>query len=140
MILRCNYEELIALRSGANAFLEGGVEDACVVAAPTASRAKVEALVPRLTGDFTVETLADQSSLETALDMVVECLRVEMETSVVTAHPAHEAAVAAYFEFAHALAVLERVREVGREMEALIEVMTGSEPTPELARTFQFPD
>jgi hypothetical protein len=48
--------------------------------------------------------------------------------------------VAAYFDFAHALSVQDRVRETGAEMVALIEVVTGRPATARVAATFLFPD
>lgn len=140
MILYCNYEEISALRSGARALLEGRPEDPCVVAAPPASRVQVEALLPRLRGDLSIDTLADQERVEVAVGTIVECLRAEMKAAVLSYHPAHETAVAAYFEYAHAVSVLERIVEVGEEMAALIELVTGETPTRELAESFQFPD
>ena len=50
------------------------------------------------------------------------------------------AAVAAYFDFAHSLSVLGRIQELGAEMEAMIELVTGAPATPEIAMDFQFPD
>lgn len=141
MLLRCNYEEMTALAHGARAFLardpgEGGG----VVAAPPRSRAAVEALLPRLAGDVAVETLADQRVVEAALRTIVEYLHEEMDAVVVATHAADEDAVAAYFDYAHSLTVLSRAREMGREMAGVIELVTGAEPTPEVALTFQFPD
>ena len=141
MILQCNYEELRALKQGARVFLGGGEEaDTCAVAAPPEERARVEALLPRLEGDVGVPTLAEQIALETAVEAVVGCLRAEMEAHVVATHPADEVAVAAYFDFAHALAVLGRLREMGSEMRALIEVVTGAPATEHVADVFRFPD
>lgn len=140
MILRCNYEELSALRSGAHVVLEGGGQDSSAVAAPPASRMRVVELLPRLRGDLSVDTLAEQERVQVALEAIVVTLQREMKAAVVAFHPAHETAVTAYFEYAHALGVLERVRELGQEMTALIEVVTGRAPTPELAESFQFPD
>jgi hypothetical protein len=74
------------------------------------------------------------------MDAVVRLLRLEMEVHVIETHPAHEYAVAAYFDFAHAFSVLARVRQIGQEMEALIEVVTGSPATSETSRSFVFPD
>jgi hypothetical protein len=48
--------------------------------------------------------------------------------------------VSAYFDFAHALSVQARLYELGLEMEALVELVTGGPVTEELARDFVFPD
>jgi signal transduction histidine kinase len=140
VILRCNYEELSALRAGARTFLDDGEGDGGAVAAPPEVRAHVEALVPRLHGDLSASTLHEVRVLLAAVSAIVEMLRVEMETLVVATHPADEGAVAAYFEFAHSLAVARRLEDMAQEMEAMIEVMTGAPPSPESRRSFQFPD
>ena len=140
MILYCNYEELTALRQGAQAFLEEGLWTESAVVAPSEVRESVESLLPRLDGDLSIEDLADQRRVATTLEVIVEALRVEMELRVTTTHPAHESAVTAYFDYAHALAVLSRVLEMGLEMEALIELVTGNPPSDDVACTFQFPD
>lgn len=140
VILRCNYEELRALKEGARIVLERGGGESAAVAAPPAERTRVQRLVPRLEGDLTIRTLTDQRRVAEALEMIVEVLRSEMESSVVSSHPGGEAAIAAYFEFGHALSVLGRAREMGEEMHALIELVTGETPTDEVARSFVFPD
>lgn len=141
MILQCNYEELMALRQGARALLEVEEHGAvCAVAAPAEDRAQVEALVPRLESDLMVTTLSDQIEIEAAVQVIVECLAAEMEASVVATHPADEAAVAAYFDYAHALSVLGRLRDMGSEMRALIEVVTGTAVDEASAGAFRFPD
>lgn len=140
MIVHCNFEELRALRQGAHVVLEGTGAWSAAVAAPSAERAEVERLLPRLEGDLTIETLEEQRAVAGAMETIVATLRREMESVVVATHPGQEAAVEAYFDFAHALSVLDRVREMGEEMEALIELVTGEPPTPEVARTFVFPD
>ncbi len=139
MILTCNYEELTAVRFGARAFLEEQPSSGRI-AAPSATRVAVEALVDRLRGDLSLSTLADQAEVETALRAVVKHLRAEMYLRVLATHPAAEVSVAAYFDFAHALSVLGRVEEIGEEMSALIEVMTGASPDEETVRSFVFPD
>ena len=98
------------------------------------------ALLPRLEGDLTVETLAEQQRVQRAVAAIVQRLREEMDAAVLATHPAGEVAVASYFQYAHALGVLNRVAELGREMEALIEVVTGGPPTPETVANFRFPD
>lgn len=141
MILYCNYEELRALRHGARTFLGTEVGEArAPVAAPTQARAQVEALVPRLAGDIEIGTLSEQRVVRSGVASIVECLRTEMEVLVLDTHPAHEGAVAAYFDFAHTLSVRDRLDEMGHEMEALIEVVTGAPADDDIARTFVFPD
>lgn len=140
MILHCNYEELNALKTGAKAILGGDPEGGSSVIAPPEERARVEALVPRLKGDLSLGTLADLVAVSAAVDAIVQSLRVEMEAVVVRTHAAHEGAVAAYFDFAHALSVSQRLRNMRDEMEALIEVVTGASADEETAKGFRFPD
>lgn len=139
MILTVNYEEMMALRAGARAVLGGGPTRAVAVAAPPEDRAVVEALPP-LDGNLSVSTLAEVEPLEAGVEAIVQALRVEMEERIVATHPASEGAVASYFDYAHALAVLARIQEMREEMEALIEVVTGSPPDDRVARGFVFPD
>lgn len=140
MILHFSYEELRALRTGADAFLEGEGSAAGVVLAPPERRARVEALLPLLRGDLSLSTLEELWGVQSAVSAIVECLRAEMESVVVTLHAADEGAVAAYFDFAHSLTVSHRIGEMASEMSALIELVTGSQRTSEAARDFQFPD
>ena len=140
MIVHCNFEELTALKAGARQVLEGHVPEQGMIVAPPEERERVAALMPRLEGDFSVTTLREQRSLLHAVAIIVEILRVEMESLVTAHHPAHEVAVSAYFDFAHAFSVQARLYEVGLEMEALIELVTGGPVTDELARDFVFPD
>jgi hypothetical protein len=140
VILQCTFEELRALREGARTFLGGDAPAPVAVAAPPAERVAVEKLLPRLTGDLSISTLADQRRVEDGVDAVVETLRIEMEALVLTTHAGDESAVAAYFDFAHSLSVLGRIQELGAEMEAMIELVTGTPATPDIAATFQFPD
>jgi hypothetical protein len=141
VILHFNYEEVQALRAGARAFLdqEPG-SPASAVLAPPESRARVEALLPRLDGDLSLSTLAELRNVQAGVEAILEYLRVEMEATVLATHPADESAVTAYFDFAHALVVANRIRELNAEMEALIEVVTGESPSFEAARSFRFPD
>lgn len=141
MILRCNYEEVEALRAGARALLERtGDTAASTVLAPPESRARVEALLPRLMGDLSLATLDELRGVQAGIGAIVEQLREEMESEVLAAHAADESAVTAYFAFAHALTVQSRVGELAEEMEAIIELVTGGAPSPESLRRFRFPD
>lgn len=140
MILYISYEEMRALQQGAHALLHEDGRGGCAVAAPPEVRARVEALEERLAGDLGVSTLAEQRATAAAVAAIVDCLRTEMEALVGDTHPAHEGAVAAYFDFAHGLSVLTRLRELGSEMEAMIEVVTGRPADGQAAAAFQFPD
>ena len=140
MILHFNYEELTALRAGARVFLDREEPGRGRVLAPSEEEVQVEALLTRLVGDISVDTLEELRDVQMAVSAIVECLRVEMESLVTATHAAHETAVAAYFEFAHAFTVARRLDETASEMAALIELMTGEPPTPESSRSFQFPD
>jgi len=140
VLLHCNFEEVTALSFGARSLLDAGADGEGVVAAPPASLAAVEALLPELVGDLSLDTLGEQRRVELAVVTIVDFLRLEVESAVLATHPAHEQAVSAYFDFAHTLSVLGRVREIGREMEAVIELVTGREPDAALLRTFYFPD
>jgi len=141
MILRCNYEELQALRSGVSAFLglEPGSEPAAV-AAPPLTRARVEALLQRLDGDVSIETLAEQREIEAGARAIVEFLQSEMKTLISDLTPSDDAAVDAYMDFANAYCVLVRLRQIGNDMESLIEVMMDGRVTPDMERSFDFPD
>lgn len=140
MLLRCNFEELGALRKGAAQLLGEAYGEGYPVAAPPEGREEVQALVPRLVGDLTLETLAEQRQVLRAVSVIVARLKDDMDLSILAAHPADESAVSSYFLYAHALAVLQRIAEIGQEMEALLEVMTGTPPTSVTAATFRFPD
>ena len=140
MILRCNFEELGALRKGAHGLLAEHQAGPSPVVAPPEGWEEVQALLPRLSGDLTLDTLAEQRRVLKAVAAIVLQLKEEMDISILATHPAEESAVSSYFLYAHAVTVLKRVTELGQEMEALIEVVTGAPATPEMAATFRFPD
>lgn len=140
MILHFSYEELTALRAGAEVYLEGETASGGSVMAPPRVRGHVQALLPHLHGDMSLSTLGELRGVQSAVRAVVEMLRAEMESVVVVTHAADEGAVAAYFDFAHAFTVAHRIDEMVSEMTAMIELVTGEAPTHLTERTFQFPD
>ena len=81
MIVHCNFEELSALKAGAHQVLEGYAPEQGMIAAPPEERERVTALMPRLGGDFSVTTLAEQRSLLQAVATIVGILRIEMEST-----------------------------------------------------------
>lgn len=141
MILSFNFEELRALEAGTEMFLSEHSQSAgSPVAAPSEAHAEVERLRPRLAAAISVRTLADQRELRKAIAAVAEDLHERMEETLIRYHPAHEEAVALYFDYAHVFGVLTRLDEMGAEMRAMIEVMTGDPVTDEAARAVTFPD
>jgi hypothetical protein len=140
MILQLNFEEIRALRSGGQSLLGEGAEASAPVLAPPESRARIESLLPRLDGDLSLSTLAEVQAVGVAVDAIAEYLRVEMESAVLATHAAAEDAVAAYFDFAHALTVAHRLNDLAQEMEAVVELVTGRPVTEDARRTFRFPD
>lgn len=139
VILHCSFEELSALTSSAGRVLDAR-EGGGGVSAPAGTVATLEMLLPELTGDLSVATLAQQQRLEAALDVVLDAARERLDELIIEQHPAAEDAVAAYFEYAHVLTVVDRLRKMGAEMRAIIEVTTGRPADEEAARTVTFPD
>ncbi len=138
MILHCSFEELSAATAAAERVLEG--TGAGGVAAPPQVVSDIESILPRLVGDMSVETLADARSIERALVYVLDETRRRTDVFILEQHPAAEAAVASFFDYAHILTLLDRARRISEEMAALIELMSGAPPTAETATRFQFPD
>jgi hypothetical protein len=137
MILRMSYEEVTVLNSVTERLLsawgEGGV------LAPPEVLAELEVHAP-LRGDISVMTLAQQRRLMAAMDYVVEHLKGRMDTLVMELYVGAEDAVNAYFDYANALELRARVAAMGREMVAMIELMTGEAPTEETAERVTFAD
>lgn len=140
VILYCTFEELSAMSAAAERVLAEAGSGSTVVVAPPEVVADVEALLPRLHGDLSLTTLAEQQSVMRAVTYIVAELKQRMDAAVLEEHAASEYAVAGYFEYAHALTVQDRVMRIGAEMSAIIEVMTGRPATADTARTFEFPD
>lgn len=129
MILRCNFEELRALASAGEAVMASAARE---------DGAKVEHLLPRLTGDVSIDTLADQRHVRHAVVLIVDDLRERMDERIVEQGPGNEDAVNLYFDYGHSRSVLHRLDLMGSEMEALADLITGGHP--ELAGSIQFPD
>ena len=122
MILTCNYEELRALNTGADLFLADELGGGSAVAAPPAALALIEKLKARLAESIELRSLEEQRQIQTAVEAICHRLQERMEDTVAELHPAHEQAVAFYFDYAHSLAVLTRLQEIGRAMMAALEM------------------
>ncbi len=143
MILQCNFEEIRALAAGAElvfAHVPAGERSAVAAPAEAEAATHIEQLLPRLTGDLSIQSLADQQRVRIAVAAICETLHDRLEARVLEHHPAHEEAVANYFDYAHVRTVLHRLDGIGAEMNAMIELMTGAPATAESARTITFPD
>lgn len=140
MILHCNYEELHALEAGAELILDPFSMGTGGVAAPMQAVTEVAMLQPRLRQSLTIVTLEDQRLVRRAIDAICTALHERMDEKVLEYHPAHEEAVALYFEYAHAFGVLRRLDVIGSEMTGMIELMTGERASDEAARKVTFPD
>ena len=139
MILHCDFEELAALAAAVARALDPGAAGHSVAAPPQALR-DVEALLPRLVGDISIDTLAQQAALRRAVGFLVDELRARMDSTILDQHPAAEAAVLAYFDYARVLSVQVRLDRIGLEMAALVELMTGHQPSTDSAQRFAFPE
>ncbi|HEX6135294.1 MAG TPA: hypothetical protein VFZ24_15095 [Longimicrobiales bacterium] len=140
MILYLSYEELAALNSSAERVLFAGAASGHGVVAPPQLLADVEHFVQRLTGDITVSTLEEQRTLHLVVRHLLDDSRLQMDDAVILQHAAAESAVAAYFEYAHVLGVSHRLRAIGDEMAAIVQLMTGQDPDSESGRRFSFPE
>jgi hypothetical protein len=139
MILYCSYEETRALTRGTEVVLSGDHGSGSLLAPPV-EVAAVEALARRLRGNLSIHTYQELEAVESALEAVSDALGSYMDGLILATHPAGEEAVNAYFDYAHALTVLGRSRELKSEMRALIELMTGAPVDETSARTVTFPD
>jgi hypothetical protein len=139
MILHCNFEELRALASAGETVVSAAeAASAGAVSAPAEGVARVEMLLPRLTGDFSIDTLEDQRRVRHAVSVIVNDLHSRLDQTIIEFNPAHEDAVTLYFDYGHSRSVLHRLDVIGAEMEAMVDLMTGGRP--ELGGTITFPD
>jgi hypothetical protein len=140
MILHCTYEELSALSAGGERVLAEAGSGVSVIVAPAEVIADVEALLPRLIGDLSITSMAQQQSIARAVSFIVAELKQRMDAMIVETHPADEYAVGAYFDYAHALSIQERVAHAGAEMQAIAHLVMGEGAPPEAIRNFVIPD
>lgn len=140
MILYLSFEELSSLRSGTDRVLEADAHAGAGIAAPPQVIADLEQLAPLLTGDITVSTLEQQRRLRGAVAHLLHDTRLQMERFILDQHAAAESAVAAYFDYAHLLAVLRQLDRMREEMAAMVQILTGDDPESEAARRFCFPE
>jgi hypothetical protein len=136
VILHCNFEELRALSSAIELMASEAGRYGAAVAAPPEGMAKVEKLLPRLNGDVSIDTLDDQRHVREAVGILVADLLRRLDDKVLEFHPAHEEAVALYFDYAHGRTVLSRLDRMGAQMEAIIDLIAGDRSAAGLS----FPD
>ena len=137
MIVQLSFEEVTTLNSAVERMLSPG--DGGGVVAPPEVLAELEARLP-LRGDISVDSLAKQVRLVGAVGYVMELLKRRMDALVVERYVGDDDAVNAYFDYANILTLHTRLTAVGREMRAMIQLMTGGPVTDESARSISFPD
>jgi hypothetical protein len=140
VILYLSFEELSALSAEAERVLAAGEAAGYGIAAPPQFLAEVESFAELLVGDVSVDSLQQQRSMGRVVDHLLRGCRNRMDRMIVELHPAAEYAVAAYFDYAHILAVSDRLDTIGGEMEALVHVVTGEDPSSDSAARFSFPE
>jgi hypothetical protein len=140
VILYLSFEELTALSAEAERVLDAASATGGGIAAPPQFLAEVERFARRLVGDVNVENLDQQRSMRRVVDHLLQRCRTRMDDVIVEQHPAAEAAVAAYFDYAHVLAASDRLDHIGTEMTALVQLLTGEDPGSETASRFTFPE
>lgn len=136
MILRMSFEEITALNTAARRML-AGTGDGGVLAPPEAL-AELETRLP-LDGDISVRTLPEQDRLLGAVDVVLAHLRRRMDAIIVDQYVGSDDSVNAYFDYANVLTARSRLAGIGKEMAAMVELITG-ELMPEEADDITFPD
>jgi hypothetical protein len=140
VILHLSFEELSSLRSGTDRVLEADAHAGAGIAAPPQVIADLEQLAPLLTGDISISTLEQHRRLRVSIAHLLDDARLQMEHAILEQHAAAEVAIAAYFDFAHLLAVLRQLDRLRAEMVAMVQVLTGDDPDSAEARRFFFPD
>jgi hypothetical protein len=138
VILHCNFEELRALASASEMIVAESHAHPGAVAAPPEGVVMVEQLLPRLTGDVSIETLDDQRRVQKAVTFICDDLHRRMDDRIIETNPANEEAVALYFDYGHSRTVLHRLDRMGAEMEAIIDLIAGT--NPQAAAQVSFPD
>lgn len=124
VILHCNFEELRALAAASETIVADGHAHPGVMASPEGV-VMVEQLLPRLTGDVSIETLQDQRRVQKAVTFIVGDLHRRMDERIIATYPADEEAVALYFDYGYSRSVLHRLDQMGAEMEAIVELIGG---------------
>jgi hypothetical protein len=133
MILRLSFEELTALNELAGRILHdhsGGH-----VLAPPESMAVLVERLP-LTGDLSVQTLADQRRLMEALGAMLAHAKQQMDSLIVDQYVGSEDSVTAFFDYANVLAARAKLAAIGQEMEQLMEIVTGETPSEDVDMSF----
>jgi hypothetical protein len=138
VILHCNFEELRALASASEVIVAEAHARAGAVAAPPEGVGMVELLLPRLSGDMSIETLDEQRRVQGAVSYIVRDLHRRMDERIIATTPGNEEAVTLYFDYGHSRSVLHRLDQMGAEMEAIVDLITGGDRAA--AGGITFPD
>jgi hypothetical protein len=108
------------------------------VMAPPEGVGMVEQLLPRLTGDMSIETLDEQRRVQKAVSFICHDLHHRLDEQIIDTNPANEDAISLYFDYGHSRTVLHRLELMGAEMEAIIDLIHGGSAAA--AGSVTFPD
>lgn len=133
MILRMSFEEITALNSAAGRLISGEGEGN--VLAPPECLAELESRLP-LGGDISIMTRAEQSRLAGAVEVVLDHLRRRMDTLILEQYVGSDDSVNSFFDYANVLTTRDRLLGMGREMDAIMELIVEQGESGELT----FPD
>lgn len=136
MILELTFEEVTALNSAAERIRSAGSGG---VAAPPEALAALDKRLP-LQGGVSIRTLADQSRLLLALDVVLSHLKQRMDALVLEQYVGADDAVNAYFDYANVLTARSRLHALGVEMRAMAELIAAEAAEPGGPDDPGFPD
>jgi len=139
VILHCNFEELRALAAASELIVADANDRPGSVFAPPEGVGMVEQLLPRLTGDVSIETLDDQRRVQKAVAFICQALHLRLDEQIIaTSNPANEDAISLYFDYGYSRTVLDRLERMGAEMEAIIDLIHGGSAAA--AGSVTFPD
>jgi hypothetical protein len=115
-----SFEEVTALNSAADRLISVAGEGS--VLAPPECMVELETRLP-LEGDLSIMTRAEQHRLLGAVELVLDHLRRRMDALILEQYVGSDDSVNAYFDYANVLTTRDRLAGMGREMDAIMELI-----------------
>ncbi len=137
MILRMSFEELTALNSAADRLMSVAGEGS--VLAPPECMVALESRLP-LGGDISIMTRAEQRRLLGAVELVLDHLKRRMDALILEQYVGSDDSVNSFFDYANVLTTRDRLEGMGREMDAIMELIDVDEQGAGEGGELNFPD